>query len=160
MPNPADNRDVCLEIIDDIALGEATRNACKAHGLNPRAFYVELRADPELEKRYGQAKVDGLEAYADSIDEIQDDTPPQIPTAKGSRVDPGWVQWQRNRVDAKKWILSKLAPRKYGDRTILAGDADSPLSVDVADAKAALAGRLGANASAGSTNGLAGKPKR
>ena len=26
------------------------------------------------------------------------------------------VQQQRNRLDTRKWALSKLAPRKYGDR--------------------------------------------
>jgi hypothetical protein len=26
------------------------------------------------------------------------------------------VQEQRNRLDTRKWALSKLAPRKYGDR--------------------------------------------
>ena len=26
------------------------------------------------------------------------------------------MQQQRNRLDTRKWALSKLAPRKYGDR--------------------------------------------
>ena len=46
-----------------------------------------------------------------------------------SRTDSGWVTWQKNRIDARKWVASKLKPKKYGDRQIVAGDADSPLEV-------------------------------
>jgi len=31
------------------------------------------------------------------------------------------VQQQRNRLDTRKWALSKLAPRKYGDRVAREG---------------------------------------
>jgi hypothetical protein len=40
------------------------------------------------------------------------------------------VQWQKNRVDARKWVASKLKPRSYGERVQVAGDADSPLKVE------------------------------
>jgi len=32
-------------------------------------------------------------------------------------------------VDARKWIAAKLKPRKYGDRQIIAGDAENPLAI-------------------------------
>ena len=46
-------------------------------------------------------------------------------------MDSAYVQWQKNRVEARKWFLAKLAPKKYGDRTILAGDAENPLAIDI-----------------------------
>jgi hypothetical protein len=32
------------------------------------------------------------------------------------KIDTGWVQLQRLKIDAKKWELSKLKPKKYGDK--------------------------------------------
>jgi hypothetical protein len=29
---------------------------------------------------------------------------------------------QRVRIDARRWIMSKLAPQRYGDKVILGGD--------------------------------------
>ena len=47
------------------------------------------------------------------------------------------VNRDRLRVDVRKWILSKLAPKRYGDRLALAGVADSPLQVEMSDVQAA-----------------------
>jgi len=33
------------------------------------------------------------------------------------------------RVEARKWLLSKLDPKKYGDKLQLGGDADNPIKV-------------------------------
>jgi hypothetical protein len=44
-----------------------------------------------------------------------------IPTGEG-KVDNAMVQKQRLRVDTRKWLLSKLAPKKYGDKLELSGD--------------------------------------
>lgn len=40
---------------------------------------------------------------------------PVAVTASGA-TDSGAVQKQRLQVDTRKWMLSKLAPRRYGDR--------------------------------------------
>ena len=34
---------------------------------------------------------------------------------------------KRVRCDNLKWLLSKLAPKKFGERLLLAGDAESPI---------------------------------
>jgi hypothetical protein len=44
-------------------------------------------------------------------------------------TDSGAVAKQRLQVDTRKWMLSKLAPRKYGDRLELAGDPKNPITV-------------------------------
>ena len=45
------------------------------------------------------------------------------------RGDNARVRQARLRVDARKWLLSKMMPRKYGDRvtTEIIGDSDAPL---------------------------------
>ena len=39
-----------------------------------------------------------------------------------------FIERARLRVDSRKWLLSKLLPKTYGDRTILAGDPENPLA--------------------------------
>jgi hypothetical protein len=46
------------------------------------------------------------------------------------KLDPVGINRNRLRVDARKWIASKLKPKKYGDRQILAGDPENPLEVN------------------------------
>jgi hypothetical protein len=36
-----------------------------------------------------------------------------------------YVQWQKNRVDARKWVAAKLKPKKYSDRIAHVGDNES-----------------------------------
>ena len=51
-------------------------------------------------------------------------------STESGATDSGAVQKQRLQVDTRKWLLSKLAPKKYGDRMTLAGDEDSPLKIE------------------------------
>jgi hypothetical protein len=72
------------------------------------------------------------DTLADEIQAIADEPPQEIVDDKGiSRTDSGWVTWQKNRVDARKWVAAKLKPKKYGERQVLAGDAENPLEVNV-----------------------------
>ena len=75
-------------------------------------LFYKLLNRPSLNERYARAK----EIYADSLfDEIieisyhssEDHTP-----FTGANV----IQRDRLKVDARKWILSKLEPKKYGDK--------------------------------------------
>ena len=49
---------------------------------------------------------------AEEILEIADDNY----TGPDGRADNGAVQQARLRVDSRRWLLSKLMPRKYGDK--------------------------------------------
>jgi hypothetical protein len=67
---------------------------------------------PEFQEKYARAREIGNDAdFEDIVDTAS--TPP--PTVKGF-TDAGWVAWNKNLVEAKKWSLSKRNPRKYGDK--------------------------------------------
>jgi len=36
---------------------------------------------------------------------------------------------KRVRIDTLKWLCSKLVPRRYGDRLLVAGDAENPVQL-------------------------------
>ena len=108
-------------ILADMAAGMATYKAMQAHGSNYRAFYGQLASNAEARERYARAKADGLDVLADEILELADTprvgvktmTKPDgaVETVKGDMIERSRLQ-----VDSRKWLLSKLAPKKYGDR--------------------------------------------
>ena len=94
--------------------------------------YEWLLARPDFADRYARARDEQADTLADEIIAIADEPPAEVVDDKGiSRTDSGWVTWQKNRVDARKWVAAKLKPKKYGDRQTLAGDAENPLAVAV-----------------------------
>ena len=46
-----------------------------------------------------------------------------------SRTDHDVIARSRLKVDTRKWVISKMVPKKYGDKLELSGDANSPLVV-------------------------------
>jgi hypothetical protein len=37
------------------------------------------------------------------------------------KLDGAFLQWQKNRIEARKWTAMKLKPKKYGDRMAVEG---------------------------------------
>jgi hypothetical protein len=69
---------------------------------------------------------------ADQIQEIVDTEPLAVFDEAGNkRYDAGSIAHNRLRMDARKWLASKYLPKVYGDRTVVAGDEDAPLAVEV-----------------------------
>ena len=95
-------------------------------------IYLWLLQNKQFSDNYTRAREEQADTLADDIQAIADEPPAEIVDDKGiSRVDGGWVTWQKNRVDARKWVAAKLKPKKYGERQVLAGDAENPLEVKV-----------------------------
>lgn len=83
-------------------------------------------ADPdkkEFVEMYTRAREDQADMMANNIlkiaDESQHDT---IVTEKGEIPNNEWINRSRLRVDARKWLLAKLQPRKYGDKIDVTSD--------------------------------------
>jgi len=91
------------DVLSEIASGESARKALVACGADERGFWRYLAKDEKAAQQYARARAQGLERMAEEILEIADDE--SLP-ADSRRV----------RVDPRKWLLSKLAPKKYGDK--------------------------------------------
>ena len=73
--------------------------------------------------------------FEDIIDIADDSSQDRIVNEDGKEVmNSEFVQRSRLRVDARKWALSKLNPKKYGDasRLTLEGG-DKPIQIDFTD---------------------------
>jgi hypothetical protein len=69
-----------------------------------------------------------LQAWAEDIVHISDESKHDtIETEDGEHPNHEWINRSRLRVDTRKWLLSKLLPKQYGDKVQhanAAGDGD------------------------------------
>jgi hypothetical protein len=72
----------------------------------------------EFITKYAQSKESGYKVWEDRIVEISDDeSRDQVPDGKGGyKSDNTAVNRDRLRVDSRKWLMSKLLPKTYGEK--------------------------------------------
>ena len=100
----------------------------------PEASEAKTRA--RLMQRYARAREAQMDRWAEEIIEIADegsnDWMDRQQGGETSRVvDHEHVHRSRLRVDAPKWLMAKLAPKRYGDKTVISGDGGAPLVISV-----------------------------
>jgi hypothetical protein len=129
-------QDMADTICTRIAEGESLRKICGDDWMPERVtIYRWLAADPDFCNQYTRAREDQADTLADEIIAIADEQPEVIAVLNKHgeliehKLDNAFLQWQKNRMDARKWTAMKLKPKKYGDRQILAGDSEAPLEV-------------------------------
>jgi hypothetical protein len=102
---------ICREIVE----GKSVKKICESEDLpNVSQVYRWLEKSAEFRDQYARARELQADFCADRIAEIASESPRLI--GDDNRIDNGYVQWQRLRVDAEKWRASKLAPKRYGDK--------------------------------------------
>lgn len=121
------------EVCDRIANGESLIKICKSEGMPKKntvlAWVIE---DAEFSNQYARAREAQADHYLDEIVEISDQSAldTEIDPASGNEVtNHEVIQRARLRVDTRKWVMSKLAPKKYGDKLIHSGDPANPVSM-------------------------------
>lgn len=115
--------DIAEEVCWRLAHGESLVSICKDDHLPHCAtIYRWLVRFPIFCEMYTRAREDQADTNADEILQIADEKPPEFKDNKGRiYLDQTWIQWQKNRIDARKWTSAKLKPRKYGDRMAVEG---------------------------------------
>jgi len=91
-----------------------------------------LNADSLFVEQYARARDKGLDAMAEELLEIADEP---VGSTDNGATDNGAVARNRLRVDARKWYLSKLAPKRYGDRLELDGHVEIDLATSILAAR-------------------------
>ncbi len=124
--------EIAAIICDRISRGESLKAICNSPGIPDQVVvYGWLGRQPEFAQMYARAREDQADTLADEIAALADEEPRMVVDDKGvARIDSAWVQWQKNRVEARKWVAAKLKPKKWGERIQVAGDADAPLKLD------------------------------
>jgi hypothetical protein len=91
------------------------------------AVYEWLLRHPEFAERYTRAREEQADTLADEIIAIADESPEtvEVRDKEGNvldiKIDSGYVNYQKQRIEARKWTAMKLKPKKYGDRVAVEG---------------------------------------
>jgi hypothetical protein len=98
--------------------GESLMKICGDEGMPDRVtVYRWLQRHDAFRNEYARAREAMMDYYADLIRDIAFDDSGDFFIEDGRTVaDHARVQRARLKVDALKWIASKLAPRQYGDK--------------------------------------------
>lgn len=104
------SQDLAEKICEQIAHGKSLRAVCAEDGMPPmKTIYRWLEANEEFRHQYARARDEQADYFAEEIIEIADNA-----TAESAAVAKAKLQ-----IDARKWAASKIAPKKYGDKSEL-----------------------------------------
>jgi len=95
--------------------GERLRKLLSELKISPKTFYKWVDSDEQKGKQYARALELRAELKFESIEDDYMESPQRDP--ESGRIDSAWVTLQRLKIDAKKWELAKMMPKKYGDKT-------------------------------------------
>ena len=129
------SEEIFQAILDRIAQGESLNKICQREDFPHQSnVYRWLAQKPELRDKYARAREIQADKYFNEIIAIADDSTGDYEEGeKGLQFNSEHVQRSRLRIDARKWAASKLAPKKYGDKTHIehSGDEQKPLSINI-----------------------------
>lgn len=115
-------------ICERLAKGESLRKAAKAEEIDPSTVLRWQDANPDFSQQYARARDIGYKLLADDLLEISDDgSNDTYQTDNGPATNYDVIARSRLRVDTRKWMLSKMLPKVYGDKIVHQGDAENPL---------------------------------
>lgn len=112
---PSDyTEEMALAICERLAVGESLSSVCRDDGFPAKTAVLRwLSRHESFRTQYRYAKEASQDAVAEEIFDILDEMPMEKPDGG---MDAAAVTWAKNRADARKWYLSKIAPKKYGDK--------------------------------------------
>jgi hypothetical protein len=130
--------EIAAFICQRIANGESARKICADEDMPALAsIFNWIAAHPEFLEQYTRARETQMEAMAQEIIDIADDGRNDLieqDLGYGvivQKVDQEHIQRSRLRVDTRKWLMSKLAPKKYGDKLAHTGPDGGPQVFEV-----------------------------
>jgi hypothetical protein len=101
------SQEIADKILDLVSAGKSLTAACRGKGMPvPSTVYRWAEENPNFGARFEMAKEERAHMLSDEILVIAD-----APATTSEEV-----QRNRLRVDARKWLASKLLPRVYADR--------------------------------------------
>lgn len=120
--------EVFQSILNRISSGESVASICSDEDMpSQRSFYNWLNDSDELVQSYVRAREAQADHIFDEILDIADNASNDWMARSGEKSD-GYelhgehIQRSKLRIEARKWMAGKMAPKKYGDRVQLEHD--------------------------------------
>lgn len=116
--------EIADKICAELALGNSLRTVCTADDMPAMSsVFLWLREHKTFSEQYARAKEESADALFEETQDIADDSLDlALSAADNPKLAGSLVQAQRLRVDTRKWMMSKMKPKKYGDKLDLTSD--------------------------------------
>ena len=128
-------QDLADKVCAELAEGISVRTVCRSDDMPcTTTIFKWIREIPEFAQQYARAKQESSDAMFEEMMDIADDGSNDWMEVN-KEGNPGYsfngeaLQRSRLRVDTRKWALSKIMPKKYGDKITHSGDAENPLAL-------------------------------
>lgn len=112
---------ICIRL----GLGESLREICRDEGMPDKATVMRwLATHQAFRDQYASAREAQADYYAEEIVEISDDATNDWMLRNRGDGETEEVENKevlarsRLRVDTRKWLMARMAPKKYGDRIV------------------------------------------
>lgn len=123
---------ICLRLSN----GEPLRQICRDDGMPSwSTVYNWIDDNPSFAALFACARARGEDSIAAECMEIADDARNDYMDklnaegeVVGQQLNAEHVQRSKLRIETRLKLLAKWNPKKYGDRTVLAGDPDAPIA--------------------------------
>jgi hypothetical protein len=107
-----------LQVLAGMEDGMSLRQSCEHVGVPPGTFMGWCDSDSDLAEHYARARERLLDMKAEELEDIGERA-----ARAGTAVE---VAGLRLLSDNRKWLLSKLMPKRYGDKLAVGGADDLP----------------------------------
>lgn len=107
--------ELATQICSELAQGKSLRTVCLAEGMPAlSSVFLWLRENKDFSEQYARAKEESADALFEETMDIADESIEVVRNAPEKKSG-AMAQVQRLRVDTRKWMMSKMKPKKYGD---------------------------------------------
>lgn len=110
-------------ICERLAMGESMRTVCIEETMPAMStIFKWLRENDQFSEQYARAKQESADAMAEEILDIADNGTNDWETIELENgyekevINHEVLARSRLRVDTRKWLMSKMKPKKYGDK--------------------------------------------
>lgn len=140
--DPDTKAEICDSIISAMEDGKGLATVCRELGF-PRVTFLDwVDADNTLSDRYERARARAADVIFEEILGIADDGVGDTsidPETGREIVNHDHIQRSKLRVDARKWVLAKMSPKRYGEKSQVehSGKIETTTPLDPAEAIAA-----------------------
>ena len=126
--------ELAATICERLAEGESLRSICRDEDMPCKSTVLAWLSDDKhagFRDQYAYAHEMQADHFHDEIIEIADETGADLTTDDSGKVTINHevVARSRLRVDTRKWLMARLAPKKYGDRLQHTGDGGGAIRV-------------------------------
>lgn len=123
------NHETADEICHRISGGESVKTICASAGMpSMQTVFKWLREQSSFADNYARATAERADAVFEEIFAIADDgsNDTYVDDEGNVKVDHDVINRSKLRIDARKWALARMAPKKYGDKmeTVLSGSVE------------------------------------